>query len=126
MTHLRKMITAAALIPAGIAAIALSGAGAASAVTPIADNGRIGVQLNQGETALFGQLNAGAAIESIINSTQIGVRLAPGSRFESGPNVVWGRLDQFANEAASRGGEISLGVLNPARGSQQFFFIQNW
>ena len=48
MTHLRKMITAAALIPAGIAAIALSGAGAASAVTPIADNGRIGVQLNQG------------------------------------------------------------------------------
>lgn len=88
MTHLRKMITAAALIPAGIAAIALSGAGAASAVTPIADNGRIGVQLNQGETALFGQLNAGAAIESITNSTQIGVRLAPGSRFESGPNVV--------------------------------------
>lgn len=43
MTRLRKTITAAALIPAGIAAIAFSGAGAASAITLIRDNGRIGV-----------------------------------------------------------------------------------
>lgn len=126
MTRLRKTITAAALIPAGIAAIALSGAGAASAIAPINDNGRIGVQLNQGETALFGQINAGNAIESVTTPSQIGVRLAPGSRYDSGSNVVRGHIDQFADEAASRGGEISLGVLNPARGAQRFFFIQNW
>lgn len=126
MTRLRKTITAAALIPAGIAAIALSGAGAASAIAPIADNGRYGVQLNQGETALFSQINAGNAIESITTPNRIGVRLAPGSRYESGPSVVWGHLDQFADEAAARGGEISFGVLNPVKSGQQFFFIQNW
>lgn len=126
MTRLRKTITAATLIPAGIAAIALSGAGAASAITPINDNGRIGVHLNQGETALFGQINAGDAIDSVISSNQIGVRLAPGSRYATSANVVLGHLDYFADEAASRGGEISLGVLNPARGAQQFFFNQIW
>jgi len=125
MTRLRKTITAAALIPAGIAAIALSGAGAASAIAPINDNGRIGVQLNQGETALFGQINAGDAIESVTTRSQIDVRVAPGSIY-AGTDGVRGHLDQFADEAASRGGEISLGVLNPQRGSQQFFFIQNW
>ncbi|MDV6277758.1 hypothetical protein R3Q06_30135 [Rhodococcus erythropolis] len=51
MTRLRKSMAASALVPAGIAAIALSGAGAASAIVPVSSDGHYGVQFNQGETA---------------------------------------------------------------------------
>ncbi|WP_206486950.1 hypothetical protein [Rhodococcus sp. KRD162] len=124
--RLRKTLTAAAIIPAGIAAIALSGAGAASAIAPVVEGGHYGVQFNAGETAFLGQINAGDAIESVTSRNQFGVQLAPGSRYDNGTGKVYANLDWLVDEAASRGGEVSLSINDPALWRNQFSFAQHW
>ncbi len=108
-----RMAVAAVLVPTAAGAVALLGAGAASAATPYSGNGYVGVNFDQNETRFIADTNAGNLLGPIPDRGWR-VNLGPGSIYQPTGNVVYATVDQIVDKAASHGGRVSITLSDPA------------
>ncbi|MBT2269607.1 hypothetical protein [Rhodococcus erythropolis] len=108
-----RMAVAALLLPVAAGAVALVGAGAASAATPYSGNGYVGVTFDQNETRFIADTNAGELLRGIPDNT-LHINLGPGSIYQGSDNVVYATVDQLVDESASHGGRVALTISDPA------------
>ena len=111
MTRALKIVAALA-IPAAVGAVAIAGAGSASAATPVSGNGYVGVILDHHETVVASQINAGNLINAAFGDAWT-VGLPHDSIWYTG---AWTPVtgDQFVDEAASHpGGRVGLYLVDP-------------
>lgn len=107
--------------------IACSGAGTASALELRSGDGFIGAQFNQFETGVLSTLGVGHLIDLFYPPGDTYVSLGEGSAFsddESG-RVVAGTA-QLIDEAAARGGTVSIDLNDPAVWPTRMDIFQDW
>lgn len=120
-----RMAAAALMIPVAAGAVAVLGAGAASAVEPYSGEGYVAVRFDENETRFISAINAGELLDLIPNEFW-SVSLEEGSVFENEEYVTSATIDQLVDEAAARGGMISFTINDPAIWSKNISIIQQW
>ncbi|MFI5782015.1 hypothetical protein [Nocardia sp. NPDC051570] len=112
-------------ILAGAATVAVLGAGAASAVAPIAypQAGAVGVELNNAETQAFANGPAPALIDHYLPGNNVSVGVRADSQLPRSGNRIVASMRDIAAEAASRpNGHLAM-VVAPG---PQLIVVQQW
>ncbi|MFC1474250.1 hypothetical protein [Rhodococcus qingshengii] len=120
-----RMAIAALLVPVAAGAVAVLGAGAASAATPVGGDGYVGVRFDPNETRFIADTNLGDAIDVIPNEFW-GVYLADGSALGNPGHTTSASIDQLVDETANHRGEVTFTVNNPAIWTSTVDIIQEW
>lgn len=120
-----RMAVAALMIPVAAGAVAVLGAGAASAATPYSGNGYVGVTFDPNETRFIADTNAADFLEPIPNNYW-NVYLGDGSIYKGDGEYVYASIDQLVEETASHRGEISFSLTDPAIWNANISILQEW
>ncbi|MFM9262190.1 hypothetical protein ACKAMS_26470 [Rhodococcus sp. 5A-K4] len=120
-----RMAVAALLVPVAAGAVALLGAGAASAATPYSGDGYVGVRFDQNETRFIADTNTADFLDGIPNEYW-GVYLGQGSIYKTPDNVVHASIGQLVDETANHQGQVSFSVNNPAIWRSTVDIVQEW
>ncbi|EQM29967.1 MULTISPECIES: hypothetical protein [Rhodococcus erythropolis group] len=119
-----RMAVAALLVPVAAGAVALLGAGAASAVTPYSGDGYVGVRFDQNETRFLADTNT-ADFLNAIPGEYWGVYSGEGSVYNNG-TIVRATIGQLVDETANHQGQVSFSVNNPAIWRSTVDIVQEW
>lgn len=120
-----RMAVAALLVPVAAGAVALLGAGAASAATPYSGNGYVGIRFDPNETQFIASTNAADFLEVVPNDYW-SIALGDGSIYKGDGRYVYASIDQLVEETASHRGEISFSLTDPAIWNNNIYILQDW
>lgn len=119
-----RMAVAALLVPVTAGAVALLGAGAASAARPYSGDGYVGVRFDQNETRFLADTNA-ADFLNAIPGEYWGVYSGEGSVYNNG-TIVRATIGRLVDETANHQGQVSFSVNNPAIWTSTVDIVQEW
>ncbi|OYD70735.1 hypothetical protein [Rhodococcus sp. OK302] len=120
-----RMAVAALMIPIAAGAVAVFGAGAASAATPYSGDGFVGVTFDQNETRFLADTNTADFLEGIPHEYW-GVYLGKGSIYQTPEHIVFATIGQLVDESARNRGEVAFTVNNPAIWNSTIDIVQSW